>query len=81
MVDDHYFLGAEDVVGDDQRADGVFGGDAAGIANHVGVTDLVAEEFYQVHARVHAGEDGEFADGSGEEMGAGEMFGVEVVGF
>ena len=38
MIDDHEFLGAQQVVRNDQRAQGVLGDDAAGIADDVRVS-------------------------------------------
>jgi hypothetical protein len=61
VIDDDELLGAEQVMGDDQGAEGVFGGNASGVADDVGVAGLEAEELFNVNARVHAGEDGEFA--------------------
>jgi hypothetical protein len=48
------------MVGDDQGADGVFGGDAAGVADHVGVAGVQAEAALEEDSGIHAGEDGEF---------------------
>ena len=67
VIDDDELLGAEQVMRDDQRAERVFGGDASGVADDVGVAGFEAEELFDGEARVHAGEDGEFAGrGHGE---------------
>ena len=67
VIDDDELLGAEQVMGNNQRAEGVFGGDAAGVADDVGVAGFEAEELFDGEARVHAGEDGQFAGrGHGE---------------
>ncbi len=61
VVDDEEFFGAEELVADDQRADGVVAGAAAGVANDVSVAFGEAGVFGGVKAGVHAGEDGEAA--------------------
>jgi len=38
MVDDEPFVGPEQLVGNDQRADGLVAGAAAGVADDMGVT-------------------------------------------
>ena len=43
-------------MGDDQRADCVFRGDAAGIADHVGVSGTQAQAVLEQDAGIHAGE-------------------------
>src|SRR5512139_2248393 len=59
VVDDEPLAGAQQLVGDDQRADGVVAGAAAGIADDVGVALGEAGVLGRVEAGVHAGEDGE----------------------
>jgi hypothetical protein len=60
VVDDHDFLSAEKKVGDNQGAKRIFGDDAAGIADDVGVTGFETKGA-NGEASVHAGEYGEFA--------------------
>jgi hypothetical protein len=47
------------MVGDDERADGIFRGDAAGVADHVSVTWAQAEAAFEKNSGIHAGENGE----------------------
>ena len=61
VMDDEKFLSAQQLVADDEGADGVITGAAAGIADHVGVAFGEAREFGGVEAGIHAGEDGEAA--------------------
>jgi hypothetical protein len=61
-------------------AQGVFGGDAAGVANDVGVASLEAEKLLDGKARVHAGEDGQFFGGGHGEAGFVEFGGVLLIG-
>jgi len=57
VVDDHEFFGAKKMVRDDEGAEAVFGDDAAGVADDVGVAGFQAESA-DGEASVHAGEDG-----------------------
>ena len=57
MINDDEFLSAEQVMRNDQRAQRVFGGNATGVANDVGVASFEAEKLLDAEARVHAGED------------------------
>lgn len=66
MIDDHELLGAEEIVGDDEGAEGIVGHDAAGVADDVGIAGFQTEGEDR-EARVHAGEDGEFALGTRSE--------------
>jgi len=59
VIDNDELLSAEQVMGDDQRAEGVFGGDASGVADDVGVAGFEAEELFDGEAGVHAGEHGD----------------------
>jgi hypothetical protein len=59
VVDDHEFLGAEEMVRNDEGAERVFSDDAAGVADDVGVAGFQPERA-DGKAGVHAGEDGEF---------------------
>ena len=77
VVDDHELLGAEEMVRDQKRAEGIVGDDAASVADDVGVAGFEAESA-DGEARVHAGEDGELALGTRSEtaqfVGAGVLF-------
>jgi len=81
VMDDEKFLRAEEFVTDDERADGVITGAAAGIADYVGVAFGEAREFGGVEAGVHTGEDGEAASGRKSELALfAEIGGVTGVG-
>jgi hypothetical protein len=56
-MDDEPLLGAEQLVRNDERADRVVGGAAAGVADHMRVAFREAGVFRRIEARVHAGED------------------------
>ena len=60
VVNDHDFLSAEKKVGDNEGAEGIFGDDASGIADDVGVTGFETKGA-NGEASVHAGEYGESA--------------------
>ena len=59
VVDDEPFGGAEELVGDNEGADRVVAGAAAGVADHVGVAFAQACVLGGVEPGVHAGEDRE----------------------
>ena len=59
VVDDEPLAGTQQLVGNDQRADGVIAGAAAGIADDVGVALREPGILGRIEAGVHAGEDGE----------------------
>jgi hypothetical protein len=81
VVDDEEFLRAEKLVADDEGADGVVRGAAAGVADDVGVSFSEACVFGGVEAGVHAGEDGEAAGWREGEVGfVAEGAGVLLVG-
>jgi hypothetical protein len=79
VIDDDDFPGAEQVMGNDQGAESVFGGDTTGVAYDVGIADSQAEDVCHGEAGVHAGEDGELFGGSDGEIGAIEAGGVFLV--
>src|SRR5260370_40910898 len=60
VIDDHDFLGAEEIVRYDQGAQGVFRHDAAGIADDVRVSRLQAQGANRKPG-IHTGQDGELA--------------------
>ena len=59
VVDEDDLLGAEQALGDGQRADRVVGDDAAGVADHVGVALARGRARRRVEPRVHAGHHGD----------------------
>src|SRR5882672_1410634 len=61
MVNDEKFAGAEKFITDDQRANGIVAGPAAGVADDVGIAFGEAGVLGGIEARVHAGENGEAA--------------------
>jgi len=75
VVDDHELLGAEEVMRDQEGAEGIIGDDAAGVADDVGVTGFEAQG-EDGKARVHASENGEFALGARGE--AAEFMGARI---
>ena len=73
MVDDDEFLGVEQVMGDDEGADGIVGGDASGVADHVCVAGMQAEAVLEQDAGIHAGEDRDVALGADREIAQVEI--------
>jgi hypothetical protein len=63
VIDDHEFLGAQQIVRDDQGAQGIVGDDAAGVADDVGVSGLQAQSA-DGKAGIHTGQHGELALGA-----------------
>src|SRR5882724_8194834 len=61
MVNDEEFAGAKKFIADDQRADGVVAGPAAGVADNMGIAFGEAGELGGIEERVHASENGEAA--------------------
>ena len=61
VMDDEPLAGAEELVGDHQRADRVVARPAAGVADDVRVALAQPGVLRRVEPRVHAGEDGELA--------------------
>jgi hypothetical protein len=59
VVDQHHLAGAENALGDDQRADDVIGGDAARVADEVGIPGLQPEDGGKVDPPVHAADHGD----------------------
>jgi hypothetical protein len=53
--------GAEQLMRDDKRADGIVAGAAPGIADDVSIPFLETSELGGIEARIHAGEDGKAA--------------------
>lgn len=81
VVDDDEFLGVEQMMGDDERANGVPGGDATGVADHVRVARAESEAMLEENSGVHAGEHRHVAFGADGEIAQGEIGGEGFVGF
>jgi hypothetical protein len=64
---------AEQPLGDDERAQGILCDATAGVADHVGIAQVQAEEGERFEPRVHAGHDGEVASGRHGELTLGEF--------
>ena len=67
VTDDDDLVRPEQLLADDQRADDVVGGEAAGVADDVGVAHVAGRAPADVEPRVHAGDDGQAADRRGRE--------------
>ena len=67
VIDDHNFLGAQQVVRDHQRAQSVFRNDASGIANDVSVSGA-QPKCANRKPSIHAGQDGKAALGARGEF-------------
>jgi hypothetical protein len=79
-VGDHRdLLGAQEPVGDDQRADRVLGDEPARVADHVRVTLLEAEELGGVEACVHARHDREPSPGRHGQIALPEPVRIDLV--
>src|SRR5437016_1396365 len=63
VIDDHEFLGAEEIVRYDQGAQGVFRNNSAGIADDVRVSRFQTQRANR-KPRIHTGQDGELALGT-----------------
>src|SRR5208282_2463486 len=59
VVDDDELLRVEQVMRDDEGANGVVGGDASGVANHVGIAGLQAQAAFEQDSGVPAGQYGQ----------------------
>src|SRR5680860_473589 len=57
VVDHEVLTGAEQLRGDDEAAQRVVGGAPAGVAHHMRIADLEAEEALRMEPGVHAGQD------------------------
>lgn len=79
MMDDNHFLRPKQPLGNYQTAER-FAGSAACVADDVCVAFGEAEDGEDVDARVHAGDDGQFALGREREMAFCESGGVLRVG-
>src|ERR1039458_5290957 len=54
VVDDDELLRVEQVMRDNQRPQGIFGGDAAGVADHVRVSGMQTQAVLKQDAGIHA---------------------------
>src|SRR5579875_72442 len=79
VMDEHDLLGAEQPLGDEERADRVLGDHPAGVADDVSVSLLQTQDPMHVDARVHAGDDGQLLGGWRGELPFGEALGVASV--
>jgi hypothetical protein len=68
------------VMGDDEGTQSIFGGDAAGIANHVRVAGLEAEAVLEQDAGVHAGKKGHVPPRTDRKLSQREIAGKFFVG-
>ena len=59
VMDQDDLVGAEQPLGDRQGANGVIGGDPAGVADDVSIAFLQAQNLVDMQAGIHAGEDGQ----------------------
>ena len=78
VVDQDDLLGPEQPLRDGQGADLVVGDDPAGVADHVGVALVDAEDVRRHHARVHAGHDGDLERGRERQVALVEAVGVAL---
>ena len=81
VVDDDELLRVEQVMRDDQGTQGVVGGNAARVADHVGIAGTQAEAMLKQDARVHAGQNGHMALGAHRKLTQLEIAGEIFVGF
>jgi len=81
VIDDDELLGVEQVMGNDQRAQGIFCGDAAGIADHVRVSGTQTETALEENSGIHAGQHGDAAARLNREVSEVEVFYEFLVGF
>ena len=80
VVDDDELLRVEQMMRNDQRAQGIFGGDASGITDHVRVSGMQAQAVLEQDAGIHAGENRDVAAGADREISQGEVAGESFVG-
>jgi hypothetical protein len=68
VVDDNELLRVEQMVRNNQRADGIVCSYAAGIADHVGIAGAQAETMLEQDAGIHAGKHGGVAPRTDREV-------------
>jgi hypothetical protein len=78
-MDDHHLARAQQMLRDDERADGV-GGAPAGVADHVGVALLEPQEPRGVQPGIHAGDHRKPALRRARQMSLGEPARVGRIG-
>ena len=76
VVDEDDLLGAQQVLADRQGADRVLGDQSAGVADDVRLTRGEPQGREDVHARVHAGHDGDLLLPLGRQAAPGENLGA-----
>ena len=81
VVDDDELLRVEQVMRDDQRAQGVVGGDAAGIADHVRVPGMQSQAMLEQDTGIHAGQHGDVPLGADGEISQSEIAREIFVGY
>ena len=81
MVDDEKLLGAQQLVGDDQRANGIVAGAAARIAGDVSIAFGQAGILGRIQSGIHTGQDGKTAGRRQGQIALGETGGIAFVGF
>ena len=80
-MNDEPFAGAEQLMGDHQRPNGVIGGPAAGIANEMGVAFGEPSVFGRIEPCVHAGENRELPGWRQWKLALGsERFRIGLIG-
>src|SRR6478609_9618642 len=81
VVNNEPFLRSQQLVGDDQRADSIVAGAAAGIAYHMRIAFLEAGEFGGIKSRIHAGQNREAPPWRQRELAlVAEIFCVSFIG-
>ena len=79
VIDDHEFLGAEEMVGDEKGTERIVSDDASSIADDVRIAGFETEGT-NGEARIHASKDGELALGTGSEAAEFVSARIEFVG-
>jgi len=80
VVDDHEFLGVQQVMRHDKGTQGVFGNDAARVSNDMSVAGFQTQGANR-KTRIHASQDRKMALGTRRESAQFMSAGVEFVGF
>jgi hypothetical protein len=79
VVDEDDLVGAEQPLRDDQRANCVVGGDAAGVADDVRLALLEAEYVVDVQAGIHARQHSDMLGGRERKIALRERLGIGLV--
>src|SRR5580700_4178390 len=80
VVDDHELLGVQQIMGDNQGAQSIFGNNAASVSNDVGVAGFQTQGANR-KSRIHASQDGKMSLGARTESAQFVRARVEFVGF